>query len=189
LAAAEGFRPTPTNPERPYFLFTGTLEPRKNISALLEAWREVRREHAVDLVLAGRVRADFPRLAPEPGLRMTGEATDAQLADLYSGAIAFVYPSWYEGFGLPVLEAMQCGACVITSNDASLREVSGEAAFHVPAADGSALAATMRMVLETPELREMMRARAIKRAALFSWERTARLTREVYVEALRRFHA
>ena len=100
---------------RRYFLFVGTLEPRKNLAALVEAWREVGREHAVDLVLAGRRRADYPPLPDEPGLEILGEVSDEQLPALYSGAVAFIYLSLYEGFGLPVLEAMQCGACVIAS--------------------------------------------------------------------------
>src|SRR6266853_1373089 len=87
----------------PYFLYVGTLEPRKNLEGLIEAWREARRRHRVDLVLAGRKRADFKELPTEPGLQVAGEVSDAELAQLYSGALALVYPSHYEGFGLPVL--------------------------------------------------------------------------------------
>jgi len=79
--------------------------------------------HSVDLVLAGRRRSDFAQLAPEPGLRIVGEVSDEKLAQLLAGTLAFVYPSFYEGFGLPVLEAMQCGACVITSRDPAITEV------------------------------------------------------------------
>jgi glycosyltransferase involved in cell wall biosynthesis len=111
---------------------------------------------------------------------------DADLARLYSGAMAFVYPSLYEGFGLPVLEAMQCGACVITSDDAALREVAGGAALSAPP---NALAATIRRVLEDSRLRVDFQARGQARASEFSWARTARLTRAVYEEAWRRFHA
>ena len=106
----------------------GTLEPRKNLDMLLEAWREMRRHHAVDLVLAGRRRADAPEIRPEPGLRLAGEVADAELPALYSGALAFVYPSLYEGFGLPVLEAMQCGAPVIASR--AVEEAAGDAAIY-----------------------------------------------------------
>ena len=172
-----------TTPQRPYFLFVGTLEPRKNLPALLEAWREVRRSHDIDLVLAGRRRADGPEIAEEPGLRLAGEIPDSQLAALYSGALAFVYPSLYEGFGLPVLEAMQCGACVITS--AAVREVAGDAAIY---ADTVAdLARALGETAGHPECLPDWRARSLARAREFSWDRTARLTYEVYEEARRRF--
>src|ERR1022692_2013445 len=122
-AASACFRPRSARdsvaapPGPPYFLYAGTLEPRKNIPGLLAAWREVRRLHSVDLVLAGRRRSDFAQLSPESGLQIIGEVSDERLAQLLAGTLAFVYPSFYEGFGLPVLEAMQCGACVITSRD------------------------------------------------------------------------
>jgi glycosyltransferase involved in cell wall biosynthesis len=168
---------------RRYFLFVGTLEPRKNLAALVEAWREVRGDHAVDLVLAGRRRADYPPLPDEPGLEILGEVPDEQLSALYSGALAFVYPSLYEGFGLPVLEAMQCGACVIASR--AVAEAAGDAAIY---ADGSVeLAHSMRDLLEHPEAAPEWRARSLARAREFTWERTARATYEVYQEARKRF--
>src|SRR6266852_2510480 len=102
--ASEIFRPAEVPISMPYFLYVGMLEPRKNLHALTDAWREVRRSHTVDLIMAGRRRADFPELPPEPGLRILGEVGDAELARLYSGSLAFVYPTHYEGFGLPVLE-------------------------------------------------------------------------------------
>jgi len=188
-AAAPWFTPvdpgTPRN--RPYFLFVGTLEPRKNLAALVEAWREVRRERApedaVDLVLAGRRRADYPPLPDEPGLEILGEVSNEQLPALYSGAHAFVYPSLYEGFGLPVLEAMQCGACVIAAR--AVAEAGGDAAIY---ADGAAeLARSMRELLEHPERAAEWRARSLARAREFTWELTARATYEVYREARKRF--
>ena len=183
LAAPSWLRPVESRPARPYFLFVGTLEPRKNVPALVEAWREVRREADVDLVLAGRRRADGPELAAEAGLHLTGEVPDGQLAELYSGALAVVYPSFYEGFGLPVLEAMQCGACVIAST--GLKEAGGDAAVY---ADGTAaLAAAMRQAAAHPEWVAEYRERALARAREFSWERTARLTYQVYEEARKRF--
>jgi glycosyltransferase involved in cell wall biosynthesis len=167
----------------PYFLFVGTLEPRKNLLALVEAWREVRRHDAVDLVLAGRRRADAPAIAAEPGLRLTGEVSDEQLPELYSGALALVCPSLYEGFGLPVLEAMQCGTGVIASS--AVAEAAGDAAIY--ADDSAALVHAMRQAVENPEWIAERRALSLARAAEFSWERTARLTRAVYDEARRRF--
>lgn len=181
LAASSHFRPVRTAPvARPYFLFVGTLEPRKNIARLIEAWREVRKSQEVDLVLAGRVREDFAAPAPEEGLRVLGAVSEAELPALYSGAIAFVYPSLYEGFGLPVLEAMQCGATVITSCDPAIMEVSGGAAVHVDATDVRALTEAMRA-------RPLRREESLKRAAQFSWSMTAQKTREVYDVAARLF--
>jgi glycosyltransferase involved in cell wall biosynthesis len=164
---------------RPYFLFVGTLEPRKNITRLIEAWKEVRKTEDVDLVLAGRARDSFTAPA-EPGLRVLGAVPEEDLPALYSGAVACVYPSLYEGFGLPVLEAMQCGATVITSRDPAILEVAGGAAVHVDATDVRALAEAMRA-------RPVMRDKALARAALFSWSITARRTREVYDAARRLF--
>jgi glycosyltransferase involved in cell wall biosynthesis len=187
-AASELFRPVPAERSgRPYLLFVGTLEPRKNIPVLLQAWRKVRENHAVDLVLVGLQREDFRDLPPADGLRLAGEVPDGQLSGLYSGAAAVVYPSCYEGFGLPVLEAMQCGACVITSTDPALAEVAGDAVIRVAAGDARAIAQAMAAVLTQPELTADLRNRALARARLFSWSRSARLTREVYEEARLRF--
>jgi glycosyltransferase involved in cell wall biosynthesis len=181
-AAAPWLRPSTPAPGK-YFLFVGTLEPRKNLDTLLKAWREVRRKHAVDLVIAGRRRADAPEIAPEPGLRLAGEVADAELAELYSGAVAFVYPSLYEGFGLPVLEAMQCGAPVIASR--AVREAGGEAAYY--ADGGRELAHAMTEVLANRDLAARLAEGSVAHAREFSWERTARLTRDVYEEARKRF--
>jgi glycosyltransferase involved in cell wall biosynthesis len=186
-AAAHWFRPVESvaAPATPYFLFVGTLEPRKNLGMLLEAWREVRRHHAVDLVLAGRRRPDFPELREEPGLRLVGEVADSGLPALYSGALGFVYPSLYEGFGLPVLEAMQCGAPVIASR--AVEEVAGDAAIY--AGTPRELAEALAGLASRPELAAASRQRSLARAREFSWERTARLTRQVYEEARVRFGA
>ncbi len=184
-AASACFRPAVAPPGSPYFLYAGTLEPRKNIAGLLAAWREVRRVHSVDLVLAGRRRSDFAQLSPEPGLQMVGEVSDERLAQLLAGALAFVYPSFYEGFGLPVLEAMQCGACVIASRDPAIREVAAGAALE--AGSHAELVRAMLDIAGHPERAEPWRERGLRRAAEFSWRRTAQLTHEVYEEAQRRF--
>jgi glycosyltransferase involved in cell wall biosynthesis len=185
-AAASWLRPIAVPPaETPYFLFVGTLEPRKNLETLIGAWKEVRRDYDVDLVIAGRRRADAPEIALVSGLRLAGEVADDELAGLYSRALAFVYPSLYEGFGLPVLEAMQCGAPVIASS--AVREAAGDAALY--ADSQQALADAMRQMVSRPELGRQMRERSLARAADFSWDRAAKATHEVYEEARRRFAA
>jgi glycosyltransferase involved in cell wall biosynthesis len=183
LAASACFRPMAAAPGTPYFLYAGTLEPRKNIPGLLAAWREVRQVHAVDLVLAGRRRSDFAQLSPEPGLQVIGEVSDERLVELLAGTLAFVYPSFYEGFGLPVLEAMQCGACVIASRDPAITEVSAGAALQ--AGSHAELVRAMLELAAHPEWAEPWRERGLRRAAEFSWRRTAQLTHEVYEQALR----
>ena len=185
LAAGSAFRPVLRPPRKPYFVFVGTLEPRKNIPMLLDAWREVKREHDVELVLAGRRRSDFPAIVPEPGLRILGETPEAALPELYSNAVAAIYASEYEGFGLPVLEAMQCGAPVIISRDPALTEVSGGAAM--PVSNVAEMVTIMRALLVEPSRRTEQSRRSLARAQDFSWAATARLTHDVYREAIARF--
>jgi alpha-1,3-rhamnosyl/mannosyltransferase len=186
LAASPRFRPMPMTPSpnglRPFFLFVGTLEPRKNIPALIEAWRATREETGAELVMAGRSRSDSPSLQSEDGLIILGEVADEELPRLYSEALAFVYPTHYEGFGLPVLEAMQCGCPVITSADPAVVELSGGAAIH--AASVAEIADSMRAIASRPEVRSSLRAAGLRRSALYSWARTARLTHAVYARAL-----
>jgi len=170
-----------------YFLFVGALEPRKNLEMLVEAWRSVRARCGADLVLAGCCRPGYVAPAPCEGLRVPGEVPDDQLAALYSGALAFVYPSLYEGFGLPVIEAMQCGAPVIASRDPAIAEVAGGAAVLVDARDPRAWAEAMLAATSGSEWPSAWRSRSLERSRQFSWARTARLTREVYDEAVRRF--
>ena len=186
LAASDLFRPPLAAGKlrgNPYFLFVGTREPRKNVARLIDAWREVRKTVAVDLVFVGRNHAP----AEERGLKALGEVDDSDLPALYSGALACVYPSLYEGFGLPVLEAMQCGALVIASRDPAILEVSADAAIHVQAEDTAALAEAMRAVATNSEGFDDIRQRALARAAQFSWRNTARLTKQVYAAATRAF--
>jgi glycosyltransferase involved in cell wall biosynthesis len=181
-AAAAHFRPA-GGQGAPYFLFVGTLEPRKNLPALIDAWRQVRRRYPIDLVLAGRRREDFAPLAEEPGLRILGEVPDADLPALYSGALAFIYPSLYEGFGLPVLEAMQCGAAVIASP--AVAEVGGDAPVY--ASNAQEIASAMTQAAANPDWVAGLRSRSLARARQFSWDATARATYEVYQEARNRF--
>lgn len=188
LGVSDCFRPVPPSaPREPYFLYVGTLEPRKNLGMLLEAWRAARLEIGADLVLAGRIRDDFASVEPEPGLHVLGPVEEGALPELYSGAIASVYPSFYEGFGLPVLEAMKCGVPVVASRDPAIQEVAGDAALRLDAADPKAWAEAMIQAATDPEWRSVMKTKALERAAEFSWDTTAKRTREVYVEAANRF--
>jgi glycosyltransferase involved in cell wall biosynthesis len=187
-AAARHFRPVVVQrPGARYLLYVGTLEPRKNISLLLDVWRQVRQYHPIDLILAGRRRSDFPEIPPEPGLHLAGLTAEEELAKLYSGAAVCLYPSYYEGFGLPVLEAMQCGAVVIASRDPAISEVAADAAILLDAHDGRAWTEAILGLLENQEQCRVLHERALARAAEFSWARTARLTREVYGHARERF--
>ena len=187
-AASERFhRVAFSSPATPYFLFVGTLEPRKNLPRLIDAWRGVRKSHPVDLVIAGRSRPDFPPIAPEPGLHLRGPVEESELPSLYSAAVAVVYPSLYEGFGLPVLEAMQCGAIVITSKDPAIGEVADDSAIRVDAEDAQGLTEAMRAVAAEPAKFADFRQLARARAECFSWRKTAERPREVYDAALRVF--
>ena len=114
----------------------------------------------------------------------TGYVDEETLACLYSGAAAVVYPSWYEGFGLPVLEAMACGCPVICSNTSSLPEVAGDAAIFVGPEDAEGLAHALDTVLDDSALRQSLAQRGLMRAAEFSWENTATRTLEVFANVL-----
>ncbi len=182
-------------PEGPYLLTVGTLQPRKNMEFTLRAFAQlVQEQHVPDLslVLTGakgwKYEGIFADLAALPGLRgriiVTGFVDDADLAPLYSDALAFVYPSLYEGFGLPPLEAMQCGAPVITSNVSSLPEVVGDAGILVSPTDGDALCQALWDVYRQPALRQELAQRSLVRAGEFSWQRCASETIAAYQSAL-----
>jgi len=174
------------NIEPPYILSVGTLEPRKNLSTLLAAYATLERS-APRLVLAGARGWHAQALAAQvqaPALRdrvvLPGYVPDDLLPDMYAGAECFVYPSLYEGFGLPPLEALACGTPVITSTTSSLPEVVGDAALLVEPTRPDELAAALRRILEDEHLRDDLRRRGPLRAARFSWERCARETMHVY---------
>jgi glycosyltransferase involved in cell wall biosynthesis len=184
LAASSHFRPVMSTspPQKPFFLFVSTLEPRKNVASLVEGWRESRAATKADLVIAGRNRADFQEIPPCDGLHLLGEVPDEELPQLYSDALAFVYPTHYEGFGLPVLEAMQCGCPVITSRDPAVTEVSGGAAIH--ASTPHEIAEAMCAIAENPRLRNVLSGCGLERASSFSWSRTARETHALYASVV-----
>jgi glycosyltransferase involved in cell wall biosynthesis len=162
-------------------LAVGTLEPRKNLERLIEAWAAVdptlRADHVLALVgPCGWDDAPILEAARASGARLLGRVSEDELRALYAGCAAFAYPSLYEGFGLPVLEAMAAGAAVITSTTSSLPEVAGDAALLVDPQDTVAITTALARVLADGELRTELRARGPERAAQFSWDRTARET-------------
>lgn len=173
---------------QPYVLFVGTLEPRKNLVRLVRAYRRAmgrtRLPHL--LVLAGplgwRPRPLLREIAVEgPGeILLTGKRSPDELDALYRGAAAFAYPSLYEGFGLPVLEAMARGVPCITSTASSLPEVAGDAALAVPPRSVSGLAGAIELVLTDDAEAARLSAAGRARAEQFSWEQTARMTLKVY---------
>lgn len=166
--------------DRPqYLLFVGAIGPRKNLETVLAAWREIRRSDPIEFVIAGR-----GVLPAEPGLHHLGPVPDSDLPGLYASAAVFVFPSLYEGFGLPALEAMHFGVPVIASRDPALVEVSAGAALHAGTLDTREWIAAIRAALHDPL---PWRAAGLARAAQFSWARTARLTYDVYQEAVARF--
>jgi alpha-1,3-rhamnosyl/mannosyltransferase len=175
LAAAAHFRPQrDTRPAHPYLLYAGMFEARKNVDAIIVAWSAIRERFDIDLVLAGPRRGE--RIVPQrPGLILPGEVSEHELVALYSGAVALIYPSYYEGFGLPVLEAMQCGTPVIISRDPALMETAGDAAVVV-----DDLRDAMQSLIENPQWRADLQAKSLARAALFTWQRTASATHAVY---------
>ena len=174
-----------------YVLAVGTLEPRKNLTTLLEAFARLRRNGEVDadlrLVLAGArgwldepIFATVRSLGLEDAVRFTGFVDDDDLPAVYSGAALFVFPSLHEGFGLPLLEAMACGVPVVTSNVSSMPEVAGDAATLVDPRDGEGLSAAIARLLRDEALRGRLREAGIARARQFSWEATARRTLDAY---------
>jgi glycosyltransferase involved in cell wall biosynthesis len=177
---------TPGHPslDRPYVLAVGTLEPRKNLERLIAAWTALdpamRGDHVLALV-GPRGWDDAPILAAarDAGVRLLGRVSEDELRALYAGCAAFAYPSLYEGFGLPVLEAMAAGAPVLTSSVSSLPEVAGDAALLVDPRDPVAIGAGLGRLLGDPALAQDLRDRGRARAAEFSWERTARETLEL----------
>lgn len=175
-----------------FLLFLGTIEPRKNVVTLVQAFAALvasdPREMAdVQLVLAGSqgwladpVYACVEELGLQDRVRFAGYVPEEEKALWYNAATCFCYPSLYEGFGLPPLEAMACGVPVVTSNVSSLPEVVGEDALTVNPLDGAALCEAMRRVLVDPDLRAQLAARGLARARQFSWLDAARQTADIY---------
>jgi glycosyltransferase involved in cell wall biosynthesis len=180
--------------EDDFILFVGTVEPRKNLLTLVRAFTELTRQadFRPQLVIAGKkgwLTDELYVLIEESGLSsrilFTGYVTDEDLAALYSSCRVCVYPSLYEGFGLPPLEAMSCGAPVITSRIPVIMETVGDAARLVEPTNVRELADSIRVLWDSDAERRRLSAEGIAHAANFTWERTARLTLDVYEEVLR----
>lgn len=177
--------------DRPYVLTVSTVQPRKNYEMLARAFKPLLHEVPHDLVIAGgrgwhyeKVLAQIRRQGLGDRIRFIGFVEDADLPALYSGASLFVFPSLYEGFGLPLLEAMSCGVAVITSNTSSLPEVAGGAALQLDPTDIQAWTAAMRQLLGDRQLRVQMASDGYGQARRFTWCRAAEQLIAVYDQLL-----
>lgn len=207
LAAGEHFRPCENKsriesvlrsykiPPEPFFLSVCTLEPRKNLVHVIQAFRRLIEQEEIselNLVLVGTKGWQYDRILVEagatPALRrriiFTGYLPDEDLAPLYTSALAFLYLSLYEGFGLPVLEAMQCSTPVVASNISSLPEVVGDAGILLDAMDKDALCASLFRLYNSPALRTELSEKSLLQAAKFSWSQCARSVISGYEQAL-----
>lgn len=180
--------------ENEYILSVGAIQPRKNLSRLIAAYSQLRRAKPEvklpKLVLVGRCAwlydetlHDIKKMDLSDSVILTGYVPEADLPALYSGAICFVYPSYFEGFGLPPLEAMKCGAPVIVGDRTSLPEVVGDAGVLVDPFDVDALAVAIEKVINDSDLRARLSVKGVQRAKLFDWRATARQTLAVYQKA------
>ena len=166
-------------PEK-YVLFVGNVEPRKNVEGLLQAYAESYPSHGLALVIAGSkgwndhgIKQRLHKLKNLPIYR-TGFVDDDELAALYAGAVAFVYPSFYEGFGIPCLEAMACGCPVITSNTSSLPEIVGSAGLLIDPNDTAAITKAIIRVSSDVKLRNKLTEAGLKQAMKFTWQESAK---------------
>ena len=179
-----------------YVLSVGSIQPRKNLVRLIKAYASLRDRHTGNkfpkLVLVGKcawLYDETLRALDETKVRdsvvLTGYVPEADLPVLYSGALCFVYPSYFEGFGLPPLEAMKCGAPVIVGNATSLPEVVGDAGLKVDPFDVSAIASAIEQLINNSELRQELRTKGTQRAEMFDWRKTAQQTLKVYEQVAR----
>lgn len=178
-------------PEK-YILYVGTLEPRKNLTRLIHSFRKLHRHHPdVKLVLVGPsgwmmggFRQEIARLGLEDAVHYLGYVPTADLLGIFSMATVFAFPSLYEGFGLPPLEAMACGTPVLTSRNTAMAEVCADAAHLVNPENKDEIADALQQLLTDAEWRAELSQRGLERASLFSWERAARETTAVYKQVL-----
>ena len=207
LAAPDHFGPVTDNRELQrvrhiygidgsYILSVGSIQPRKNLARLVRAYSSLREDCSADklpkLVLVGKcawLYDETLRALDETNVKdsvvMTGYVPESDLPALYSGALCFVYPSYFEGFGLPPLEAMKCGAAVVVGNRTSLPEVVGDAALTVDPFDVDSIAGAIKKLVNDSALRSELSVKGQERAKEFNWQETARKTLAVYKEVAR----
>jgi glycosyltransferase involved in cell wall biosynthesis len=177
------------DPGYPYLLYVGSRRANKNLPRLLSAYCASGVRKDVRLMLTGDPEQPLSRLLEDLGLDgevvFAGSCGDTGLSDLYRGAIALLYPSLYEGFGLPPLEAMACGVPVLTSNVCSIPEVVGNAAIQVNPLEVDEIADGIRRLVQDSALRQQLRERGLRRAKQFTWRETARKTSQVLTLATR----
>lgn len=170
----------------PYILTVGSLEPRKNLRRLLQAWDAVGAvSQGLMLIVVGDARPTLRRVfvpSDRPSVRWLNDVNDDDLPGLYAGALGFVLPSLYEGFGLPVLEAMACGTPVMCSNVTALPEIAADAAITVDPSDGESMMCGLRQLMSDADKRVELRRLGLERAAAFSWDRTAFRTWRLLME-------
>ncbi len=191
LPAAEvrAFRERQGLPER-FLLFVGTLEPRKNLHRLIKAFARIYNGRDKLALVGGKgwlyddLFADVEELGLSEAVLFPGYVPKEELPLWYNATTAFVYPSLYEGFGMPVTEAQACGTPVLTSNTSSLPEAAGEAALFIDPHDTESIAAGLKQLLDDDNLREQLREHGLRHARTFNWTRTARETIEVYHQAV-----
>ena len=179
--------------DAPYVLSVSTIQPRKNYQMLVRAFRPIAERFPHRLVIAGgkgwlveEVLAEVGRQGLEERVQFAGFVADADLPALYSGAALFAFPSLYEGFGLPLLEAMACGVPVLSSNASSLPEVTGDAAILLAPQDEAAWTTALTRLLEQPQERARLVAAGFRQARRFSWKRAAEQLRALYRQMLGR---
>lgn len=175
--------------ERPYFLFSGRWEERKNIVRIIKAFAKFRAESGIDMQLVFSGERTWAAEEADEAIRVNGLERDvldlgkspfSELPALYSGAVALAYPSLWEGFGLPIVEAMASGTPVITSNNSSMKEIGGDAALLVTPQSVDEIAEAMYKIASDPQLQARMRADGLERAAKFTWHNTAKQTLALY---------
>jgi glycosyltransferase involved in cell wall biosynthesis len=176
------FSPATDGQESDYVLYVGTIEPRKGLDDLLTVWDSLPAPRP-RLVLCGD--AGWGSVALPNGAEVTGYVDRTKLRDLYRGARAFVYPSRYEGFGIPPLEAMACGAPVIATRTGAIPEYAEGAALLIDPGDRNALRAALLRLLADKTLRDELRSRGVERARAYTWERSAALMTQLLSEATR----